>query len=224
MDYGKNQNATLLRFIGFKDDKPCCAPLSRHTSPCMETQLEQQFEVELLRRVSEGDRESFQTLYDRFSGILFAAALRVLHDQREAEDILQDIFIQIWEKAHLYVPERGKPLTWALTLTRNKSIDRLRSLQRRARLRDEVQIETTTSQAVIQRDSSDEVDTLETSKIIRDAVLELSDEQREPIQMAYFGGLTQLEIALRLGEPLGTVKARIRRGMMRLKDLVDQRL
>lgn len=190
----------------------------------MEATPEQQLEMELLRRIAEGDRESFKTLYDRLSGILFAASLRVLNDQREAEDILQETFIQIWEKAHLYVPERGKPLTWALTLTRNKSIDRLRSLQRRARLRTEVESETEITNSMDQRDSSDEVDTLEKGKIIRDAVMQLSKEQREAIEMAYFGGLTQIEIASRLDQPLGTVKARIRRGMLRLKDLVGHQL
>ncbi len=190
----------------------------------METQPEQHLEMELLRKIALGDRESFQDLYGRFSGILFTAALRVLNDHREAEDILQDVFVQIWEKAHFYVPERGKPLTWALTLTRNKSIDRLRSIQRRARLRDEVEQETDIQDSMARRDSSDEVDSLEKGKIIRDAVMQLSREQREAIEMAYFGGLTQNEIATRLDQPLGTVKARIRRGMMRLKDLVGNQL
>ncbi|MEO7932167.1 MAG: sigma-70 family RNA polymerase sigma factor [Chthoniobacterales bacterium] len=190
----------------------------------MDNPPEQQLEMELLRRTAQGDRASFEALYERFSGILFTAALRVLNDQREAEDILQDVFIQIWEKAHFYVPERGKPLTWALTLTRNKSIDRLRSLQRRARLRDQVENETEIKSSLGQRDSSDEVDSLEKGKIIRAAVMQLSQEQREAIEMAYFGGLTQIEIASRLDQPLGTVKARIRRGMMRLKDLVENQL
>jgi RNA polymerase sigma-70 factor (ECF subfamily) len=180
--------------------------------------------MQLLSRVAQGDRAGFEELYERFSGILFTASLRVLNDQREAEDVLQDVFVQIWEKAHLYVPERGKPLTWALTLTRNKSIDRLRSIQRRSRLRDEVEIETDVKSSMEKRDSSDEVDTLEKGKIIRDAVMQLSREQREAIEMAYFGGLTQNEIASRLDQPLGTVKARIRRGMMRLKDLVESQL
>ena len=190
----------------------------------MDANPDQLLEMELLRRIAQGDRASFESLYERLSGILFAAALRVLNDQREAEDILQDVFIQIWEKAHFYAPERGKPLTWALTLTRNKSIDRLRSLQRRARLRDEVEVETDIKVSIDRRDSSDEVESNEKGKIIRAAVMQLSLEQREAIEMAYFGGLTQNEIASRLDQPLGTVKARIRRGMLRLKDLVGNQL
>jgi RNA polymerase sigma-70 factor (ECF subfamily) len=190
----------------------------------MDATPEQQLEMELLRQIALGDRESFRAFYDRFSGILYSASLRVLNDQREAEDILQETFIQIWEKAHLYVPERGKPLTWALTLTRNRSIDRLRSIQRRSRLRTEVEAETDSKNAMERRDSSDEVDSLEKGKIIRNAVMQLSEEQREAIELAYFGGLTQLEIASRLDQPLGTVKARIRRGMIRLKDLVGPQL
>lgn len=190
----------------------------------MEPTPDQQIEVLLLQRIGQGDRAGFQELYDRFAGILFTTALRVLNDQREAEDVLQEVFVQIWEKATLYIPERGKPLTWAMTLTRNKSIDRLRSIQRRARLRDEVENEADVSQSIEQRDSSDEVDTMEKGKIIRNAVMQLSQEQREAIEMAFFGGLTQNEIAFRLKQPLGTVKARIRRGMMRLKDIVGHQL
>ncbi|RYD71043.1 MAG: sigma-70 family RNA polymerase sigma factor, partial [Verrucomicrobiaceae bacterium] len=98
-------------------------------------------EIELLRRVSKGDRLAFSELYDRFSGLLFATAYRILNNQEGAEDVLQDVFVQIWEKAPLYDSSRGKPLTWAVTLTRNKAIDRLRSLQRRGRLQEQVEKE-----------------------------------------------------------------------------------
>ena len=97
-------------------------------------------EIDLLRRTGQGDRRSFEQLYERFSGVLFSTAYRVLNSPEAAEDVLQDVFIQIWEKAPLYDPERGKPLTWAVTLTRNKAIDRLRSVQRRNRLQDEVEV------------------------------------------------------------------------------------
>ena len=189
-----------------------------------EHSIDQDLEIELLRRGGDGDRRSFGVLYDRFSAVLFSAALQVLNDQREAEDVLQDVFIQIWDKAKLYNPTRGKPLTWAMTLARNKAIDRLRSAQRRYRLQDQVEKETKVTNQVALKDSADEVDALEKSRIVRAAVLQLSKEQRKAIELAFFSGLTQNEIAQELNQPLGTVKARIRRGMLKLKEIVTPRL
>jgi RNA polymerase sigma-70 factor (ECF subfamily) len=186
--------------------------------------IDQDREIELLQRIGAGDPDSFEDLYDRFSGVLFSAAVQILNDQREAEDVLQDVFVQIWDKAKLYKPSRGKPLTWAMTLTRNKAIDRLRSFQRRFRLQDQVERESKAISPPVSRDSVDEVDALEKSRIIRSAVLKLSNEQRQAIELAFFSGLTQNEIAEELNQPLGTVKARIRRGMLKLKDLIATRL
>jgi RNA polymerase sigma-70 factor (ECF subfamily) len=189
-----------------------------------ENSIDQELEIELLRRVGQGDRASFESLYDRFSRVLFSAALQILNDQREAEDVLQDVFIQIWDKAKLYNAARGKPLTWAMTLTRNKAIDRLRSTQRRYRLKDQVEQETKVTNQSVLKDSAEEVDALEKSRLIRAAVLQLSKEQREAIELAFFSGLTQNEIAQELNQPLGTVKARVRRGMLRLKEIIASRL
>jgi RNA polymerase sigma-70 factor (ECF subfamily) len=179
------------------------------------------YEIELLRRTGEGDRRSFEQLYERFSGVLFSTAYRVLNNQQAAEDVLQDVFIQIWEKAPLYDSNRGKPLTWAVTLTRNKAIDRLRSVQRRSRLQDDVEKESAIGEQFDGRSSLDAVEGIEQAQLIRDALTKLSKDQREAIELAFFSGLTQTEIAEKLGEPLGTIKARIRRGMMKLRELVE---
>jgi RNA polymerase sigma-70 factor, ECF subfamily len=184
--------------------------------------IDQGLETELLRQIGAGNPDSLEDLYDRFSGVLFSAALQILNDQKEAEDVLQDVFIQIWDKAKLYSPSRGKPLTWAMTLTRNKAIDRLRSSQRRFRLQDQVERESKVSSQSISRDSADEVDALEKSRIVRS--VQLSKEQRQAIELAFFSGLTQNEIAEELSQPLGTVKARIRRGMLKLRNLIAARL
>ena len=124
-------------------------------------------EIELLRRIGQGDRRSFEALYDRFSGILFSTCYGVLNNQEAAEDTLQDVFIQIWEKAPFYDPARGKPLGWAVTLTRNKAVDRLRSAQRRCRLQEDMQRESATLE---QFDGSGSFD----------AVASLEDEQARP--------------------------------------------
>lgn len=192
----------------------------------METSHKQEFEdhIELLQRVGQGDRQSFAALYDRFSGVLFSTAFRVLNDQEAAEDVLQDVFIQIWEKAPLYDPTRGKPITWAMTLTRNRAIDRLRSTLRRNRLQDEVQRESETFEHFDNRTSFDAAESGEKSKLVREAVQNLSKDQREAIELAFFSSLTHEEIAERLNEPLGTIKARIRRGMVRLRDVLSPQL
>lgn len=185
---------------------------------------DQPVEIELLRRIGEGDRGSFRELFDRFSGVLMAAAYKVLNDQSDAEDVLQDVFVQIWDKASLYDPRRGKPLTWALTLTRNKAIDRLRSAQRRYRLKDEVEKEYKAVDITDEVDSVDRVYALEKGKMIREAVKSLSHDQQVAIELAFFKGLTQNEIAEQLNEPLGTIKARIRRGMIKLRELIGEKL
>ena len=181
-------------------------------------------EIELLKRIGQGDRGSFEKLYDRFSGPLFSTAYRVLNNQVAAEDVLQDVFIQIWEKAPLYNPALGKPLTWAVTLTRNKAIDRLRSTQRRNRLQDDVQRESKIFEQFDGQSSFDAVASVETSKLVREAIEKLSKDQRQVIELAFFSSMTQAEIAERLNEPLGTIKARIRRAMMKLRDVISPQL
>jgi RNA polymerase sigma-70 factor (ECF subfamily) len=181
-------------------------------------------ELILLKKIGEGDRESFAEFYEKFGGVIYSTALRVLNDHRDAEDVAQEVFVMIWEKAKMYDPARGKPLTWAVTMTRNKAIDKLRSLQRRFRLRDELEEEAKADDFTTDRAPIDDVETTERGEILRSAVLKLSKEQREVIEMAYFSGLTQNEIAERLHEPLGTVKARIRRGMLKLRRLVGNKI
>ncbi len=178
-------------------------------------------EAELLRRIAEGDRGSFEELYRRYSGVLYAAARRVLTEDADAQDVLQEVFIQIWDKARLYDAAKGKPITWALTLIRNRSIDRVRAIQRRSRLRDDAQREAPPDESTDAKEALQGVELSETGTILRNAMTQLSPEQREVIELAYFQGLTQSEIADRLGEPLGTIKARARRGMLKLKDLVE---
>ena len=178
-------------------------------------------EITLMQRVGAGDRQSFAELYDRFSGVLFSTAYRVLNNQEAAEDVLQDAFVMIWEKAPLYDPARGKPMTWAATITRNKAIDRLRSTVRRNRLRDDVEREAETLAQFDDRSSFEAMASGETAQQVRTALQKLTKDQREAIELAFFSSLTQTEIAERLGEPLGTVKARIRRGMMKLREVLE---
>jgi len=177
-------------------------------------------ELDLLARVAKRERAAFEQLYDRYANILYATAMKFLKEDADAQDVVQDVFIQIWDKAKLYDPAKGKPLTWALTLTRNRSIDRIRAIQRRTRLRDDFEKETVLDESAGVRESLSGVDASEKSQVLRDAVGRLSPEQRKVIELAFFRGFTQSEIADRLGEPLGTVKARARRGLMKLKEIL----
>jgi len=179
-------------------------------------------EIELLRRIALGDRESFEQLYDRYSGALFSTAYRILNQQEAAEDLLQEVFVQIWEKASLYDPSRGRPLTWAITLTRNRAIDRIRSTQRRQKLSEEIEREAEIADYQTDKSTAEEVSLSERNRIVHGAVMQLPPEQRRAIELAFFSGLTQTEITEQLQEPLGTVKARIRRGMMKLRDLLKE--
>lgn len=181
-------------------------------------------DVALLQRTSHGDQESLRELYRRYAGVLRSTAYRVLNNATDAEDVLQDVFVQIWDKAKTYDVRRGKPLTWAMTLTRNKAIDRLRRMQRRSRLREDLEHNALADATAVEVDSSDYAQVHETQAIVRSAVMQLSDEQRRAIEMAFFAGLTQNEIAQKLHEPLGTVKARIRRGMIKLRQILARQL
>ena len=180
-------------------------------------------ELDLLARITKRERAAFEQLYTRYSNILYATAMKFLKEDADAQDVVQDVFIQIWDKAKLYDPAKGKPLTWALTLTRNRSIDRIRAIQRRSRLRDDFEKETVADESAGIREALSGVDASEKSQILRDAVGKLSSEQRKVIDLAFFGGLTQSEIAERLGEPLGTIKARARRGLMKLKEILGEK-
>ena len=180
-------------------------------------------ELDLLARITNRERVAFEELYTRYSNILYATAMKFLKEDADAQDVVQDVFIQIWDKARLYDPAKGKPLTWALTLTRNRSIDRIRAIQRRSRLRDDFEKETVADESAGIREALSGVDASEKSQILRDAVGKLSSEQRKVIDLAFFGGLTQSEIAERLGEPLGTIKARARRGLMKLKEILGEK-
>src|SRR3954463_14617592 len=121
---------------------------------------------DLFRRTAAGDDQSLRELHRRYSGVLLATAMRVLNNARDAEEVVQEAFVQIWEKASVYDARRGKPLTWAMTLTRNKAIDHLRRVQRRNRLHDEVETEAQIWDRIAERDSSDEAISHERQAIV----------------------------------------------------------
>lgn len=197
-------------------------PLERVASDRMTQPGDQ--EREWLKRIAQGDTDALSSLYDRFSATLFSIGWRLLGNESEAEDLLQEVFLKIWDKAQRYDAHLGSPTAWLITLTRNAAHDRLRSSQRRHRLVDALMTDAAVSADVLQDAPDKGLLSRETVLAVRKALVQLPIDQRQAIEFAFIGGLTQSEIAAQLGEPLGTIKARIRRGMLALRDLLPPEL
>lgn len=179
---------------------------------------------QLLAAMARGDKNALASLYDQLSGPLYSLALRMLGDAGEAQDLIQDIFLQVWRTAATYEPGRGSVFSWMTTLTRNRAIDRIRMRKRRSELLANAAPELQPSALGGDADSAKSLWLREKSEAVRAALADLAPDQQQAIELAYFSGLTQQEIATKLSEPLGTIKARIRRGLLRLKDRLPARL
>ena len=186
----------------------------------VQAQTDPEPDVELLHAVARGDEEALSRLYDRYRVILFSLLVRILKSREEAEDVLQEVFLQVWKRAGDFDNARGKPFTWLVTLARSRAIDRIRQLGARQRLAEASAHDA--SEAV-----SDAVaDTLhsEQREIVARALAALPEDQRRTLNLAYFDGLTQSEIAEQLNTPLGTVKTRMRSGMIKLRELLGDQV
>lgn len=174
----------------------------------------------LFERIRSGSTEAFAAFYDRHSRLLYAVALRILGDTHEAEDVLQDAAVLLWEKAPVYNPAFGRPLSWAVTLTRNRAIDRVRARKRKTDLHEAAGADRS-RESGLSEDASVELAAVESAGTVQSALQGLPSDQRRAIELAFFSGMTQTEIATALGVPLGTIKARIRRGLLALRELMD---
>jgi len=182
------------------------------------TVAEQNQDAVLIERIRGGERAAFVAFYDRYSPLLFSVAARVLGERKEAEDVLQEVMLVIWNKSGDYDPQLGTLSSWAVSVTRNKALDRLRARTRRLRLIEEAAILAEDSDATSYPSANEIVHGRERAELLRDAMNELPADQRMAIELAFFTGLSQSDIATRLQQPLGTIKARIRRGMLRLRE------
>lgn len=175
--------------------------------------------IGLVEKIARSDQQALATLYDTTNRLVYGLILRVLNDQGAAEEVLLDVYTQVWRQAPSYDTGRGSPMAWLTTIARSRAIDRLRSgwqaKQRQEPLDAVTDIET---QAFNPEEDSVHA---ERQRLVKHALAALSPEQREVIELAYYGGLSHSEIAERLQQPLGTVKTRTRLGMMKLRDALS---
>jgi RNA polymerase sigma-70 factor (ECF subfamily) len=181
-------------------------------------------QAELLAGMARGDKAALGRLYDELARPLYSLAFRVLNDAGEAQDVVQDVFLQMWHKAATYDLRRGSVFAWAATLTRHRAIDRVRMRKRRAELLAESAPDLQPAAAGEHGDSADSLWVREKAGAVRAALAALAPDQQRAVELAFFTGLTQQEIATRLNEPLGTIKARIRRGLLKLRETLPARL
>jgi RNA polymerase sigma-70 factor (ECF subfamily) len=173
----------------------------------------------LVALVARDDEDALAELYDRVGRTAYGLALRVLRDERHAEDAVQEAFLQVWRSAATFRPERAKASTWILTLVHRRAVDLVRREQRR-------QAEPLTDDAAgvaVEAEQTDEAAWLRFERErVQTALKRLPDLQRETLELAYYGGFSQSELAERLGVPLGTIKSRMFAGLARLRDLLDE--
>jgi RNA polymerase sigma-70 factor (ECF subfamily) len=173
--------------------------------------------VQLIEKVANQDRDAFSQLYDRFSTLVFTLALRMLRVRSDAEDLLQEVFVQVWRQAQGYSPARGSPEAWIINIARSRAIDKIRSIRRREKnfvLTDDP------ARAESGENVESAVAESEAKLTMNSALANLPEAQRKVLELAYFDGLTQTEIAERLAEPLGTIKTRMRSGIHRLREML----
>jgi RNA polymerase sigma-70 factor (ECF subfamily) len=177
----------------------------------MQSSDEARADLALLNRVIARDESAIGELYDRHSRLLYGLILRILRDRGEAEEVLQEVFLQVWTRAETYKAELGAPAAWLVRIARNRSIDRFRTNSVRTRTVEAAPqpppVETPEARAAMS----------EQQRAVAHALEALPPEQRQLIEEAYFSGLTQSELAERFGLPLGTVKTRVRTGLMTLR-------
>jgi RNA polymerase sigma-70 factor (ECF subfamily) len=171
----------------------------------------------LLSLVASSDDLALSELYDRFGRVAYGLALRILRDEALAQDAVQEAFLAVWRSADRFLAERAKASTWILTLVHRRSVDLVRREDRRRgepleRAAEPAAPSTTEDEATLGFER----------RIVQEALAQLTPEQREALELGYYGGLTQTELAERLGQPLGTIKSRMFTGLSRLRDLLAE--
>ena len=177
----------------------------------------------LMAALGDGEIDALEALYDRYATLVFSVSLRVLHDAQLAEDVVQEVYLRLWRQPTSYDPARGRFISWLMSVTRNRSLDELRRVSRRLRSED---AEENPGHELPAPEGVDDPQAglllAERRVAVRAAMTRLPPAQRRVIELAYFGGLTQVEIAQVTGDPLGTVKTRVRLGMQKLRESLEE--
>jgi RNA polymerase sigma-70 factor (ECF subfamily) len=171
----------------------------------------------LIRRIAAGDREAFARFYDRYAPLALSLVTRIVHARADAADVLQEVFWEAWQAAATYDAARGTPEAWILNRARSRAIDRVRSLRRRSETFVAPLPEASRGPEASAPDAGQRA---ADRNMVMTGLERLPEPQREVIALAYYDGLTQTEIAARLGQPLGTIKTRMRLGMERLREVL----
>jgi RNA polymerase sigma-70 factor (ECF subfamily) len=187
-------------------------------SPAAESQVE---DLASLERFAAGDQAAAAGLYDRHSRALYSLILRIVGDETEAEDVLQEVFTQAFRQASRYDASRGAVAAWLLMMARSRAIDRIRSRRTRFEARTGEVLQPLDEMPSSQQDAASAMLDAEQTRLVRQALGELPLLQRMAIELAYYEGLSHTEIAQRLEQPLGTVKTRIRLGLLKLRDVLN---
>ncbi|MCX6966622.1 MAG: sigma-70 family RNA polymerase sigma factor [Verrucomicrobia bacterium] len=175
----------------------------------------------LMQAIAHGNPAALSTLYDRYASILKALTIRVVHDEAEADDLLQEVFMQVWQQAKNYSSEKGKPLGWIVTLTRRRAIDRLRKRQAYCRAKDRFEVTTDRQpEAWVHNRIEDDIHLEDMRTFLKAKIDVLPPFQRQAIEMAFFKGMSQREIALATETPLGTIKTRLELGLRKLSESI----
>jgi RNA polymerase sigma-70 factor (ECF subfamily) len=170
---------------------------------------------QLMARLSRRDQTALERLYDRYSPLVYSLLLRMTQETGSAEDLTQEVFLKVWRSAHLYESSRGSLEAWLVTVARNIALDHIRSKREKQRRREDTE---SVAVAVSQPRTEEWVDRRKRMGQVRSLMTALPEDQRRALELAYFEGLTQSEIAARLEQPLGTVKSWVRNALLRLRD------
>lgn len=189
---------------------------SEKTIESMGSRSRDQELIALVQRIAKNDQLALATLYDETNRLAYGLILRVLGDASVAEEVLLDVYTQIWRQAANYDTGRGSPIAWLMTIARTRAIDRLRSGWQDRHRKEPLDLLNDRETSVASPEEATVAS--ERQKFVRAALSSLTPEQREVIELAYYGGLSHSEIALKLNQPLGTVKTRTRLGMMKLRE------
>src|SRR2546430_4288852 len=184
-------------------------------------------DVDLMLGIQSGDADAFSQLYDRYNGIMRALILRIIHNETEADDLLQEVFMEIWNQAKNFSAEKGKPLGWMVTLTRRRAIDALRKKQAYARAAERFQAEPEQQPlAWVQNMTERDIHAGDTRVLMAKVISSLPEAQQQVIELAFFQRMSRSEIASHTNIPLGTVKTRLELGLKKiydgLKELKDE--